>query len=158
MMTEKSSSSSFKEEKRKKNEKQNVEFFPSATNVLLLLAYGMKDAIRTKCRQMLCNAIKFDDGIPKGCTDFEKLAAELEDAIYNVFRNIDKKYIRRIRSRVFNLKDPKNPSLRLNYIRGVVSPKTLATMTPEEMASDEMKQIRENFRKKTLKCGNDCKF
>jgi transcription elongation factor S-II len=83
------------------------------------------------------------------------------------------KYKNRVRSRVANLKDSRNP-LRLNFLCGEISPARLAVMTSEvnswhllndvfyffylfqvckdwfleqEMASDEMKRIRSNFTK-----------
>lgn len=39
----------------------------------------------------------------------------------------------RIRSRMANLKDAKNPALRSNYISGAISASKLAKMTPEGM-------------------------
>ena len=49
-----------------------------------------------------------------------------------------------------NLKDAKNPILRSNYMRGLISAKKLAVMTPEEMASDEMKEVRQKFVKQGI--------
>ena len=43
-----------------------------------------------------------------------------------------------MRSRVFNLKDKKNPSLRENVLCGTIKPEKLAIMTSEEMASDDV--------------------
>lgn len=60
------------------------------------------------------------------------------------------RYKNRIRSRVANLKDPKNPSLRHNFLNGALAPNRLAKMTPEEMASDEMKKMREKFVKEAI--------
>ncbi|EDW02844.1 transcription elongation factor S-II [Drosophila grimshawi] len=110
---------------------------------------GMKDAVRLKCREMLATALKMGE-VPDGCAEPEEMAAELEDAIYMEFKNTDMKYKNRIRSRVANLKDPKNPGLRGNFMCGAVSAKQLAKMTPEEMASDEMKKLREKFVKEAI--------
>ncbi|KAH8404417.1 hypothetical protein KR222_011469 [Zaprionus bogoriensis] len=112
-------------------------------------AGGMTDAVRLKCREMLTNALKIGE-VPEGCAEPEEMAAELEDAIYMEFKNTDMKYKNRIRSRVANLKDPKNPGLRGNFMCGAVSAKQLAKMTPEEMASDEMKKLREKFVKEAI--------
>ncbi len=46
------------------------------------------------------------------------------------FKNTEMKYKNRIRSRMMNLKDAKNPMLRSNYMRGVINAKKLAVMTP----------------------------
>jgi transcription elongation factor S-II len=40
---------------------------------------------------------------------------------------------------VFNLKDKKNPELRENVLCGVIAPEKIATMSSEEMASDEVR-------------------
>jgi len=110
---------------------------------------GMTDAVRLKCREMLATALKTEP-FSEGCADVEELAEELEDAIHAEFRNTDMKYKNRIRSRVANLKDPKNPTLRSNFLCGAVTAQKLAKMTPEEMASDEMKKIREKFVKEAI--------
>lgn len=60
------------------------------------------------------------------------------------------RYKNRIRSRVSNLKDAKNPGLRMNFISGVIAAGRLAKMTPEEMANDEMKKLREKFVKESI--------
>uniref|UniRef100_A0A672U343 Transcription elongation factor A3 n=1 Tax=Strigops habroptila TaxID=2489341 RepID=A0A672U343_STRHB len=52
------------------------------------------------------------------------------------------KYRNRVRSRISNLKDPKNPSLRRNVLCGAILPSLIARMTAEEMASDELKELR----------------
>lgn len=70
--------------------------------------------------------------IPDGVVDTpESLAEKIEEAIYQEFRNTDAAYKNRLRSRVYNLKDSKNPQLRENVLRGVIAPKKLATMSSE---------------------------
>lgn len=85
-----------------------------------------------------------------GCASAEELAEELEEAIYSEFKNTDMRYKNRVRSRVANLKDPKNPSLRNNFLSGAIHASRLAKMTAEEMANDEMKKIREKFIKEAI--------
>lgn len=111
---------------------------------------SMTDAVRLKCREMLANALKVDGEPPEGCPPPEELAEELEEAIYLEFKNTDMRYKNRVRSRVANLKDSKNPTLRTNYISGAITAAKLAKMTPEEMASDEMKKLREHFVKEAI--------
>ncbi|KAM9213978.1 transcription elongation factor A protein 3-like [Leptosomus discolor] len=57
-------------------------------------------------------------------------------------KSTDMKYRNRVRSRISNLKDPKNPSLRRNVLCGAILPSLIARMTAEEMASDELKELR----------------
>lgn len=85
-----------------------------------------------------------------GCASPEDLAEELEEAIYQEFRNTDMRYKNRVRSRIANLKDAKNPTLRMNFRVGAISANRLATMTAEEMANDEIKKIREKFMKEAI--------
>ncbi|XP_075214699.1 RNA polymerase II elongation factor isoform X2 [Lycorma delicatula] len=108
------------------------------------------DAVRLKCRELLANAIRTDGDSMEGCATPEELAEELEEAIFQEFRNTDNRYKNRIRSRVANLKDSKNPQLRTNFLVGAVSAVRLATMSAEEMASDEMKALRNKFVKESI--------
>lgn len=107
------------------------------------------DVVRLKCREMLASSLKVED-YPDGCASAEELAEELEEAIFAEFKNTDMRYKNRVRSRVSNLKDTKNPGLRINFISGVISASRLAKMTPEEMANDEMKKLREKFVKESI--------
>lgn len=67
----------------------------------------------------------------EGCATPEELAEELEECIYQEFHNTDSRYRNRIRSRVANLKDTKNPQLRTNFLVGAIPASKLAVMTAE---------------------------
>lgn len=108
------------------------------------------DGVRLKCREMLAVAIRIEGEQPEGCPPPEELAEELEDAIFAEFKNTDMRYKNRVRSRVANLKDAKNPTLRTNFISGAITAQQLAKMAPEEMASDEMKKLRDKFVKEAI--------
>lgn len=107
------------------------------------------DAVRLKCRELIAVALKSGE-IPENVFDPDELGASIEDAIYTEFRNTDSKYKNRIRSRVANLKDPRNPQLRQNVLIGLISAEKIAAMTAEEMASDEMKQLRAKLTKESI--------
>ncbi|KAG1948129.1 transcription elongation factor A protein [Pimephales promelas] len=117
------------------------------------------DSIRDKCIEMLTAALRTDDDYKDYGTNCEGMAAEIEDYILGghywltialkisvkltlEIRATDMKYKNRVRSRISNLKDPKNPNLRKNVLAGAIELSRLATMTAEEMASDELKQLR----------------
>ncbi|KAJ8305626.1 hypothetical protein KUTeg_016171 [Tegillarca granosa] len=87
------------------------------------------DPIRIKCRELLANALKpnTDDGF-----------------------GAKSKYKNRVRSRVANLKDSKNPKLRENVLMGLIPPDRIASMTAEEMASNEMKELRAKYTKEAI--------
>jgi transcription elongation factor S-II len=81
---------------------------------------------------MLGSALQGSGDMPDGVVAMpESLAEQLEDAIYAEFKNTNAQYKTRIRSRVYNLKDAKNPELRINVLTGVISPKKLAVMSSE---------------------------
>lgn len=138
----KKSSDSKKDDKDKDRSKIQTSF-PNASNT-------MTDAVRIKCREMLAGSIKIEGEYPEGCQPPEELADELEECIYAEFKNTDMRYKNRVRSRVANLKDTKNPTLRTNFISGAITAQQLAKMTPEEMASDEMKKLRDKFVKEAI--------
>ncbi|XKL60703.1 hypothetical protein PGB90_007760 [Kerria lacca] len=135
---------------KEKDRKQSVSFPPSNTT----------DSVRLKSRELLTNALRLGKTAEdlEGLASPEELADELEDAIFNEFKNTDSKYKNRIRSRIANLKDPKNPSLKNNFLNGAIPPAKLAIMTAEvdhlinfqEMASDEMKSLRNRFVKESI--------
>ena len=53
--------------------------------------------------------------------------------IFEDFNNTESKYKNRVRSRVANLKDAKNPDLRANVLSGLIPPDRIARMTAEVM-------------------------
>lgn len=100
---------------------------------------------------MLFSACVGDAELPEGTVNTpEELAELIEDTIYKNKKGTTSQYKNQVRSRVFNLKDKKNPSLRENVLCGVIPPEKLAVMTSEEMASDEVKKQREAFVKEGI--------
>ena len=95
------------------------------------------DGVRSKCREMLSAALStafpevfvqnedFDFSELGSC---ETIASRIEECIYKEFKNTDQRYKNRVRSRVQNLKDNRNPDLRLNVLRGSITPERIATM------------------------------
>jgi len=138
------SNGSKKDDRDKSREKEKLpKEFPPVPNTT--------DSVRLKCREMLTAAIQVDgEADYEGCANPEELAEELEDAIYQEFKNTDMRYKNRVRSRIANLKDPKNPNLRANFRIGVITAQKLAVMTAEEMANDEIKKLREKFMKEAI--------
>ncbi|XP_078027997.1 transcription elongation factor A protein 3 isoform X2 [Epinephelus lanceolatus] len=100
------------------------------------------DSVRDKCIEMLAAALRTDNDFKDFGTNCESMAAEIEDHIYQEIKATDMKYKNRVRSRISNLKDPKNPGLRRNVLAGSIDLGRIASMSAEEMASDELKQLR----------------
>ncbi|XP_008332706.1 transcription elongation factor A protein 1 [Cynoglossus semilaevis] len=114
-------------------------------------APSTSDSIRLKCREMLTTALQTgDDHIAIGA-DCDEIGAQIEESIFQEFKNTDMKYKNRVRSRLANLKDVKNPNLRRNVLCGSVTPERMAKMTAEEMASDELKEMRKNLTKEAVR-------
>ncbi|XP_030277845.1 transcription elongation factor A protein 2 isoform X2 [Sparus aurata] len=109
------------------------------------------DSVRNKCRELLVAALQTDDDHRTIGVDCDHLAAQIEEEIFQEFKSTDIKYKTRLRSRISNLKDQKNPDLRRNVLCGNISPHRIASMTAEEMASAELKQIRENLTKESIR-------
>ncbi|XP_042636206.1 transcription elongation factor A protein 3 [Orycteropus afer afer] len=109
---------------------------------LLAPCYLTGDSVRDKCVEMLSAALKADDDYKDYGVNCDKMASEIEDHIYQEFKGTDMKYRNRVRSRISNLKDPRNPGLRRNVLSGAISPGLIAKMTAEEMASDELRELR----------------
>ncbi|XP_015280364.1 PREDICTED: transcription elongation factor A protein 2 [Gekko japonicus] len=109
------------------------------------------DTVRNKCREMLTSALQTDNDHVAIGADCEHLAAQIEEFIYQDVKNTDLKYKNRVRSRISNLKDSKNPDLRKNVLCGVITPEQIAVMTSEEMASNELKEIRKAMTKEAIR-------
>ncbi|NXN06962.1 TCEA3 protein, partial [Indicator maculatus] len=110
---------------------------------LLAPCYLTGDSVRDKCIEMLAAALRVDDDYKEFGVNCEKMASEIEDHILcRGLGSTDMKYRNRVRSRISNLKDPKNPSLRRGVLCGATQPSLIARMTAEEMASDELKRLR----------------
>ncbi|CAF87330.1 unnamed protein product, partial [Tetraodon nigroviridis] len=92
--------------------------------------------------------------------------------IYQEIKATDMKYKNRVRSRISNLKDPKNPGLRKNVLAGTIALSRIASMSAEvgaarpdrsgappfhvcvstkEMASDELKQLRNTLTQEAIR-------
>ncbi|XP_066054712.1 transcription elongation factor A protein 2 isoform X1 [Chamaea fasciata] len=109
------------------------------------------DAVRNKCREMLTAALQADDDYIAIGADCEHIAAQIEECIYQDVKNTDMKYKNRVRSRISNLKDSKNPELKKNVLCGAITPEQIAVMTSEEMASNELKEIRKAMTKEAIR-------
>jgi len=140
-----SSNGKTSEKDKRDNENSSLKSFPPK-------ASATADDVRLSCRKMLANALKGEglDGVDGIVSSPEELSEIIEDKIFEKFKQTNPKYKAQVRSRVFNLRDKKNPSLRENVLCGVIRPEKLAVMTSEEMASDEVKLQREKFIKEGI--------
>ena len=113
--------------------------------------------IRLNIRNTLLDALskrKADAG-----TEFEELTVAnlrdlcrlIEEALFDHFgKDVGFKYKSRYRSLVFNIKDVKNNGLYRRILSGDLTPKAVAAMTSDEMASKELAAWRSAAEKKDI--------
>lgn len=71
-------------------------------------------------------------GCPRGCHPLPRpWFLDRPPHIFQELKSTDMKYRNRVRSRLSNLKDPKNPSLRRKVLRGAIPPSLIARMSAE---------------------------
>ncbi|NXK96483.1 TEANC protein, partial [Formicarius rufipectus] len=99
-------------------------------------------ALRCKCTDLLYKALIGSAKDEEETVKWLELCKEIENHVFALHGKNDKKYKNCIRSKISNLKNPKNYHLKYNLFTGTLSPKTFAEMTVMEMASDELKQLR----------------
>lgn len=105
------------------------------------------EEVRVKCRELLCQALSDTTA----CLDkTNAYAKELEESIYNMYAGNHKKYKNCVRSKVSNLRNPKNSHLKRQIHCGGLSPGAFATMTAMEMASDELRKLRASFTQESV--------
>ncbi|KAM9396274.1 transcription elongation factor A N-terminal and central domain-containing protein isoform 1-T1 [Salvelinus alpinus] len=100
--------------------------------------------LRTKCIQLLLGALD-----PETSKEAEGKTADLarviEVHIHALHRANQAKYKACIRSKVANLRNPKNGHLRCGLLGGSLGPEVFAGMSVEEMANEELQQLREEY-------------
>ena len=80
--------------------------------------------------------------------DVARLGADIEEAIFQRFRETTTKYRSQVTSRQFNIRS--NPSLCENLLMGNISAEEVAVMSHEDMASEDIKRTREEVRRAGL--------
>lgn len=99
-------------------------------------------SIRTKCVQLLLAALRPE---PPDQAAAAQLAGDVEQQIYKLHKLNQIKYKNCVRSKVANLRNPKNGHLRQGLLSGSLSPEAFAQMSAEEMACPDLRQLREEY-------------
>uniref|UniRef100_A0ABM4D8A7 Transcription elongation factor n=1 Tax=Hydra vulgaris TaxID=6087 RepID=A0ABM4D8A7_HYDVU len=105
-------------------------------------------AVRSQCQQMIASSLKNENNPDYDPTN---IAAAIENEIFMCFKDTNIKYRNKIKSKVMNLRDKRNPELCQLVIEGIITPERFAKMTAEEMASDEMKKERKKITEEAIK-------
>ncbi|NWZ76105.1 TEANC protein, partial [Poecile atricapillus] len=114
------------------------------------LQQDLMRALRCKCVDLLYKALIGSGKDEEETVKWLELAKEIEEHIFTLHAKNDKKYKNCIRSKISNLRNPKNCHLKHNLFSGTLSPKAFAEMTVMEMASDELKQLRAVYTKSSV--------
>ncbi|XP_024425696.2 transcription elongation factor A N-terminal and central domain-containing protein [Desmodus rotundus] len=101
--------------------------------------------LRTKCTELLYEALTSSSTDQPRAELWQNFAREIEEHIFTLYSKNLKKYKTCIRSKVANLKNPRNSHLQQNLLSGTMSPRAFAEMTVMEMASKELKQLRASY-------------
>eukprot|EP00064_Thunnus_orientalis_P015959 superscaffoldBa00003067_g16022 len=99
-------------------------------------------SVRAKCVQLLLAALSPEPSEQDKAAD---LAGDVEQHIHKLHTSSQVKYKACVRSKVANLKNPKNGHLRQGLLSGSLSPEAFARMSAEDMANVELRQLREQY-------------
>lgn len=99
-------------------------------------------SVRSKCVQLLLTSLRPE---PPDQARAAELASTIEQHIHQRHKSNLLKYKACIRSKVANLRNPQNQHLREGLLSASLSPLTFARMTAEEMASAQLRQLREEY-------------
>uniref|UniRef100_A0A3Q2XIN0 Transcription elongation factor A N-terminal and central domain containing n=1 Tax=Hippocampus comes TaxID=109280 RepID=A0A3Q2XIN0_HIPCM len=99
-------------------------------------------SLRSKCLQLLVSTLRPQ---PHDLDKATELAAQVEQHIHCIHKCNQVKYKACVRSKVANLKNPKNGHLHLGLMSGSLTPEAFARMSAEEMACAELQQLRAEY-------------
>ncbi|KAM5221214.1 transcription elongation factor A N-terminal and central domain-containing protein [Ctenodactylus gundi] len=98
--------------------------------------------VRAKCIELLHVALASTCADQLKVQAWQDLAREIEEHVFNLYSKNIKKYKTCIRSKVANLKNPRNGHLKQSLLSGTLSSRDFAKMTTMEMANEDLKQLR----------------
>ncbi|XP_057573897.1 transcription elongation factor A N-terminal and central domain-containing protein isoform X2 [Hippopotamus amphibius kiboko] len=101
--------------------------------------------MRAKCTELLYEALTGSSTEQPRVDLWHNFAQEIEEHVFTLHSRNLKKYKTCIRSKVANLKNPRNSHLQQNLLSGSMSPREFAEMNTMEMASQELKQLRASY-------------
>ncbi|KAI9591617.1 transcription factor S-II, central domain-containing protein [Syncephalis fuscata] len=116
--------------------------------------HDVHDPVRRKCARMLANALRGEDESTSSSQNdtIMQIAAETEKGLFERANcQVTPDYKTAVRSRLWNLRNPKNPQLREQLIQGELTPYHFARMSDEEMSSEEQRKEMRRMRRETMR-------
>lgn len=110
--------------------------------VTIATGNSMRDGIRKKLVDLLSSADSTNELRKIQAT---RVALDIEDQVYKVFKDRSKEYSDKIRSIFTNLRDPKNPELKNRLIDREITPIQVATKDATILASRSLQEERERI-------------
>ncbi|KAM9333992.1 transcription elongation factor A N-terminal and central domain-containing protein [Symphorus nematophorus] len=104
-------------------------------------------SVRSKCVQLLLTALCPETPDQDKAAE---LARDIEQRVHELHKSSQLKYKACVRSKVANLRNPKNKHLQQGLLSGSLSPEAFARMSAEEMASAELRQLREEYSSRSV--------
>ncbi|XP_023316748.1 death-inducer obliterator 1 isoform X3 [Trichogramma pretiosum] len=111
---------------------------------------NLRITIRKTLAEMMLIRIKETSDLKLSEEEVNELVLQIELELLKFFKDTGAKYKAQYRRLLFNIKDPKNLTLFRKIADRSISPEALVKLSPEEMASQELAEWRENETKHQL--------
>ncbi|XP_053619005.1 death-inducer obliterator 1 [Plodia interpunctella] len=111
----------------------------------------IRENVRKALQEQMTSRMAEHDGPKFSEEEIQQFVYDTEDELYELFsRDVGMKYKAKYRSLMFNIKDRKNLSLWQKICDRSITPKQLVRLSPEELASQELAEWRDQEAKHQL--------
>ncbi|KAF9421447.1 hypothetical protein HW555_002662 [Spodoptera exigua] len=110
----------------------------------------IRDNVRKALQEQLSIRMAENSGPKFTDSEIQQFANDTESELHELFKDVGMKYKAKYRSLMFNIKDRKNLTLWEKICDKSITPKQLVRLSPEELASQELAQWRDNEAKHQL--------
>ncbi|XP_059050860.1 death-inducer obliterator 1 isoform X2 [Achroia grisella] len=110
----------------------------------------IRENVRKALQEQMTSRMAEHDGPRFSEEEIQQFVYDTEDELHELFKDVGMKYKAKYRSLMFNIKDRKNLSLWQKICDRVITPKELVRLSPEELASQELAEWRDQEAKHQL--------
>lgn len=111
---------------------------------------SIRDNVRKSLQEQLSLRMAETEGVKFTEDEIQEFANETELELHDLFKDVGMKYKAKYRSLMFNIKDRKNLTLWEKICEKSITPKQLVRLSPEELASQELAEWRDQEAKHQL--------